>query len=208
PQWDYAPSVETNSARLAGTFRWRGSPLAFDLLALRGEGEARAEQGRFLDVESGAGAQKIFSLMNFTAIAKRISLNFSDVFGRGVSFDELTARLALDEGTLTFLEQLQVEGAGSGFRVSGRVDLEHGRLDNDMIVTLPVSKSLPWYAAYVALANPLAGLGVLVGERVLRKPLEQFSSARYHIGGTLDEPEVKLVGVFDVEPTGTVGAAA
>ena len=75
---------------------------------------------------------------------------------------------------------------------------EAGRLDNEMIVTLPVSKSLPWYAAYVALANPLAGVGLLVGERVLRRPLEQFSSARYRIGGTLENPEVKFVSVFDV----------
>ena len=71
-------------------------------------------------------------------------------------------------------------------------------LDNEMIVTLPVTKGLPWYAAYIALANPLAGLGVLVGERVLRKPLEQFSSAKYEIGGTLDDPELKFVGVWDV----------
>ena len=31
----------------------------------------------------------------------------------------------------------------------------------------------------------------------MRKPLEQFSSAKYEIGGTLDEPEVNLVSVFD-----------
>jgi hypothetical protein len=70
-------------------------------------------------------------------------------------------------------------------------------LDNEMIVTLPVTKGLPWYAAYVALANPLAGLGVLVGERVLRKPLEQFSSAKYEISGTLDDPELKFISVWD-----------
>jgi hypothetical protein len=66
-----------------------------------------------------------------------------------------------------------------------------------MIVTLPVSRGLPWYAAYVGLANPIAGLGVLVGERVLRKPLEQFSSAKYRITGTVENPQVELVSVFD-----------
>jgi uncharacterized protein YhdP len=66
-----------------------------------------------------------------------------------------------------------------------------------MIVTLPVSKSLPWYGVYLALANPLAGAGIIVGERVLRKPMEQFSSAKYVIGGTIAEPTVNLVSVFD-----------
>ncbi len=69
--------------------------------------------------------------------------------------------------------------------------------DNEMIVTLPVSKSLPWYGMYLALANPLAGLGVVVGERVLRKPMEQFSTAKFIIKGTLDEPDVKFVSLWD-----------
>jgi hypothetical protein len=92
---------------------------------------------------------------------------------------------------------MEVDGTGSNFRVAGTVDLEAGILENEMIVTLPVSKSLPWYGAYIAIANPIAGLGVLVGERVLRKPLEQFSSAKYEISGTLEDPQVKLMGVFD-----------
>jgi uncharacterized protein (TIGR02099 family) len=211
PQWGYAPSVETDSAVLEGDFAWDGSPLAVDLLKLRGAGSAVAEEGRFLDVESGAagGAQRIFSLLNFTAIAKRMALNFGDVFGRGISFDQLSAEIALDEGLLAFTEPMDVEGTGSSFRVTGSVNLDTGALDNEMIVTLPVSQSLPWYAAYVALANPLAGVGLLVGERVFRKPLEQFSSARYRIGGTLEEPDVKLVSVFDVTtPAREAGQAA
>lgn len=199
PRWGYAPTAETASATLAGNFTWAGSPLAVDLLKLRGQATAKAEEGRFLDVEAGAGggAQRIFSLLNFANIAKRMTLNFADVFGRGISFDQIDAVFTLNEGLLEFVEPLDVQGTGSRFRVSGRVDLAERRLDNEMIVTLPVSQSLPWYAAYVALANPLAGLGVLVGERMLRKPIEQFSSARYRIGGTLENPEVTLAGVFE-----------
>jgi len=212
PLWGYAPTAATESASLSGEFTWPGSPIAVELLALRGQARAQAEDGRFLDVEAGAGggAQRIFSLLNFTNIAKRMTFNFDDVFGRGISFDELTAAFTLDDGLLEFIEPLDVKGTGSRFRVSGTVDLAERRLDNEMIVTLPVSQSLPWYAAYVALANPLAGLGVLVGERVLRKPIEQFSSARYRIGGTLDDPDVTLAGVFDVtsdEPAPPDGSA-
>ena len=140
---------------------------------------------------------RIFSLVNFSTLAKRLYFDFSDVTGRGVSFDELSGVARFDEGTLTFIEPMEVNGSGSRIRIAGQVDLESGALDNEMIVTLPVNKSLPWYAAWVALANPLAGVGVLVGERVLRKPIEQFSSAKYAVGGTLDEPEVKFVGVWD-----------
>jgi uncharacterized protein YhdP len=197
PRWGYAPQLETAEAFVGAEFTWPGSPAAVDMLRLRGKATVRADDGRFLEVESASGTLAVFSLLNFTAIAKRISLDFSDVSGKGISFDRLRARVALDGGELTFVEPMQVEGTGSNFRIAGSVDLNTGALDNEMIVTLPVSKSLPWYGAYIALANPIAGLGVLVGERVLRKPLEQFSSARYDIGGTLENPEVKLVSVFD-----------
>ena len=75
------------------------------------------------------------------------------------------------------------------------------------------SKNMPWYAAFISLGNPLAGLAVLAGERVLRGPLEQFSSAKYAISGTLDDPEVEFVSIFDTStrepemPEGAVPAA-
>ena len=88
------------------------------------------------------------------------------------------------------------------FKIAGTVDLVAGKLDNEMIVTLPVSKNLPWYAAFLGLANPLAGIAVIAGERVLRGPLEQFSSAKYAISGTLDDPQVDLVSIFDTSMRG------
>ena len=66
-----------------------------------------------------------------------------------------------------------------------------------MIVTLPVGDSLPWYAAYLAFANPIAGLSVAVGERVFRKPIERMSSAKFVVSGTLDDPEVTFTELFN-----------
>ncbi len=199
PQWGFAPSMETESAGMTGELSWAGSPANVDLDLLVGTASVRAETGSFVDVESGGGAVRMFSLINFDTIAKRMRGDFSDLTGKGLSFDKLKATVSFDRGHLAFVEPLKVKGSGSEFEVAGNVDLVTGELDNEMIVTLPVSKSLPWYAAYIALANPLAGAGILVGERVLRKPLEQFSSAKYEIGGTLDEPQVNLVSVFESE---------
>jgi uncharacterized protein YhdP len=199
PQWGFAPSMETKSAGMTGELSWAGSPANVDIDLLVGTASVRAETGNFVDVESGGGAVRMFSLINFDTIAKRMRGDFSDLTGKGLSFDELKATVSFDRGHLAFVEPMKVKGSGSEFELAGNVDLVTGELDNEMIVTLPVSKSLPWYAAYIALANPLAGAGILVGERVLRKPLEQFSSAKYEIGGTLQEPEVNLVSVFETE---------
>jgi uncharacterized protein YhdP len=195
-EFGYARSVETKSARAQVDLHWSGSPLNFALAGLSGEVDTRAEEGRFLEVDSGSGPLRVFSLLNFTAIAKRIALDFSDVFGKGVSFELLTARLGIDQRRISFVEPMVIDGTGGYFRVSGRVDLATGALDNEMIVTLPVNKSLPWYAAYLGFVNPLAAGAVLVGERIFRNQIQQFSSATYKVKGTLEDPKVEFVGIF------------
>lgn len=195
--WGYGPSLESDSMQIFADLSWPGSPLNYSLANVDGQFEALVNDGRFNDVAGGSNALRVFSLLNFTTIVKRLNFNFSDVFGRGLSFDEVSINAALHKGELDFVEPLHVQGSGGDFRVNGSIDLVAGTLDNELVVTLPVNKSLPWLGAYLALANPIAGLGVLIGERIFRRPLEGLSSARYGVSGTLDAPEVKLVSVFD-----------
>lgn len=197
PRFDYAPSVESESMAIAANLSWPGSPLAFDLGSLSGDLDLRVTNGRFVALENGQGAMRIFSLLNFGNVAKRMALDFRDVFGKGVRFDSLLMPAQLTDGQMRFDDELVVKGTGSRFRVAGGVDLGSGDMDAEMIVTLPVSSSLPWYSLYLAAANPLAAAGVLLGQQIFKKPLEQASSAKYRLGGNIDDPEVEFVSLFD-----------
>lgn len=197
PKWDYAPSLSTSKARVLADVSWQGSPLNVNLVDTSGRVDFAARDGRFVEVDSSGGGLRILGLLNFTKVANRMSFDFSDIAGDGLSFEKIEAKVDLAAGELTFPQRMTVESSSGNFQVGGRVNLRSGELDNEMIVTLPVSKSLPWYGVYLALANPLAGLGVVVGERVLRKPIEQFSTAKFEVKGTLDEPEVKFLSLWD-----------
>ncbi len=196
PKWDYAPSVQTDQATITVDSSWPGSPANINLLGMRGDLSLVARNGRFTEVESSGGL-KIMSLLNFSNIAKRISLDFSDVTADGIGFEKVDASIRLNRGKLSFLEPMIIDSRSSHFQVGGKVDLRSGELNNEMIVTLPVSNSLPWYGVYLALANPLAGLGVIIGERVFRKPIEAFSTAKFSVKGTLEHPKVNFVGLWD-----------
>ncbi len=140
----------------------------------------------------------LLSLFTPSALAKRINkFDFSDLVDDGMSFDRLGATVSVGQEEMVFTERMRVESPSSSFELGGRVNLRSEALDNEMIVTLPVSSSLPWYGAYLALANPVAGLGVMLGEQILRKPIQQFSSAKYAITGTLDDPQIKFVSLWD-----------
>lgn len=198
PMWDYAPTLETQTANLQVNIQWPGSPPNVELLALQGSMDFKAKDGRFLDAETSANGLRLISLFTPSALATRINkFDFSDIVDDGMSFDRLSAKVNVGREEMVFTERMVVESPSSSFEFGGRVNLRTEALDNEMIVTLPVSNSLPWYAAYLALANPVAGLGVMLGEQILRKPIQQFSSAKFSVTGTLDDPQVKFVSLWD-----------
>ena len=116
-----------------------------------------------------------------------------------MSFNRIHAGVNLRSGILEFSEPMFVEGNGLLFRVNGTVDLTDGALDNELVVTLPVSDSLPWYAAYIAIANPAAGVGVLLGRRIFGAQIENLSSGKYQISGTLNDPQVEFLSIFTTD---------
>ena len=208
PQWGYGTSVESAAVRIEGEAFWPGSPLNFELHDLSGDMRLTVDDGRFLDVGEAPGG-RFLALLNFSKIAHRLQLDFSDVFGKGIGFDTIRARTVFDDGVLHFAEPMLIEGPGSEFKIYGTVDFANGSLDNDMIVTLPLSSSLPWYAIWLASTNPATAAGVLLGQQVFKNQLAALSSARYRVTGVIDDPEPKLVGLFsgDLDPAAASGGA-
>lgn len=207
PQWGFAESVVSERFSAAGDLRWPGSPLNFDLAHLTGQARLELAKGSFLDV--APSGTRIMSLINFSTIVKRLSLDFSDVFGRGVAFERVLAELAVDDGLATFAKPGEVIGTGSTFLVTGTVDLDAGDLNNELVVTLPLlTGNLPWYAAFLAFSNPAGAAGVWLGRQVFKDQLRRLSSGKYRIGGTYDEPQVEFVSIFDNDIDLAPGTAA
>ena len=194
--WGFAPSVEAERFEATGDLRWPGSPFDFALAHVSGSASLALDTGRFLTVEPGGA--RIMSLINFSEILRRMRLDFSDVFGRGADFDEVRADLVADNGLAHFARPAEITGSAASFRIGGTVNLDTGALDNEMIVTLSVlHRNLPWYAAFLAFSNPASAAGVLLGSQVLfRNQIKQFSSGKYTIGGTYEDPQVTFVGIW------------
>ena len=194
PQWGYAPNVESTSVDIGAAVHWPGSPLNFELGRLTGSMRMAIGTGRFIDIDEAAGA-RILALLNFAKIARRLQLDFSDVVDRGIDFDYVRANGELDEGVLSFTEPMEIHGPGSDFRI-GTVDLADGTLNNEMIVTLPLSSSLPWYAVWIATTEPMTAVGVMVGREIFKDQIKTLSSAKYRITGTIEEPNPEFVDIF------------
>ena len=79
--------------------------------------------------------------------------------------------------------------------MDGWIDFNKRRVDNNLIVTLPLAEKLP-LAALIAGLPQLSGMIYLVN-KLIGDELSTFTSARYEVVGSLDNPDVKLVKIFD-----------
>ena len=190
--WGYASSIEGSDFVFAPNLTWQGSPAMVDLDIVEGQMGIKGEKGRFVQAETGNGALKLLGIFDFAQLMKS-GENFGNVVKSGHGFTEIKGGVFFNRGIVEVREPnpIVISGPGSRFKVGGTVDLETEVLDGEVVVTLPVNKNLPWYAAYAAIATgPLVGAGVLLATKVFEDQINQFSSAKYKVSGSIDAPEV------------------
>lgn len=196
-KFGFASSVEGEGLKIKADINWAGSPAMIDVDDISGRVKIQEGKGRFVQAETG-GALKLLGIFDFASLARRFRLDFSDVLEKGFEFSDISGVTTFNNGSIDVTEPIVIESPGGTFKVAGTVNLETRALDNDMIVTLPVGRTLPWYAAYSAIATgPLAGASVLLAQKVFENQIDQMSSAKYKISGTIEEPDIEFVSIFN-----------
>ena len=196
PQWDFVASVESERFAGEGSVRWPGSPLEFDVATLSGNASLDLVKGRFLDVEQGAGAARILSLINFSTIVKRISFDFTDVFGSGVSFDRALASLTVADGLGAFsMVRPRSRAPVLRFDIDGSVDFESGALDYTMVGHADVGRQ-PALVCCPSSPRPTRSWrrGYCSASRFSKDSIRRLASSEVVVRGTYDDPQVVVVG--------------
>ncbi|MEP4544986.1 MAG: AsmA-like C-terminal region-containing protein [Saccharospirillum sp.] len=193
--WDYAPVLESRSGQFDLDFEWPGTPAYFDYERLRGRIELRLTNGSILELDEYEGV-KLVGLLNFTRVLRRLALDFSDLIRDGISYDVIEGELLFDRGFARVGDRLLIDGPSTKFRFSGDADLVRDVLDVDMVMTVPLSSTFP-LVALLAGVTPQAAAAIYVTERVFNNELERLSSARMHVTGSLEAPELRFYRVFD-----------
>lgn len=194
-----AAAVESKNSRFDIDMKWDGSPAKFNYATLNGLAKISIKKGVL--VSDNTGGLKAFGVLNFNSISRRLQLDFSDLYESGVVFDSLKARMEIKNGVATFTDPLVVDGPSAKFQSSGLIDLNTEVVDQKMIVTFPITSSLPMVAVIAGLAPAIAG-AIYVTEKLIGEELEKFTSASYTVTGTLENPKMKIDQAFDNELEG------
>lgn len=169
---------------------WSDEPTAFDMANVSGSIDINMQDGALKTEDEKTGALRLFGILNADAIFKRLTLDFSDLYESGVSYDELTVRATIDQGKLVLEQPLLISGPSSSYTVNGTADLTNKTLDMDMLVELPFSQNVP--LAALVLGAPQIGGAVWLVDKLLGEPLSAITTARYDITGSWEKPKVEM----------------
>lgn len=191
----YQPAISARQVNVETEVKWSGSPLDINFSNLIGEMQLDVGRGELTEVEPGA-AGRIFGLMSFTAIPRRLALDFSDLFGSGFGFSRINGRFDFKDGLAT-TNNLQMRGDSALISVTGPINLMDRTYNQTVQITPSVSSTLPLAGA---VAGGPIGLGVgtaiflvdKLASNLFDREIVDIITYRYQLTGPWDSPNMKL----------------
>jgi uncharacterized protein (TIGR02099 family) len=188
-RFGYADAVRDGKGTLEGEISWHGSPARLTPPTLTGSMKAKAEKGQFNKLEPGFG--KLLSLLSLQMLPRRAVLDFRDVFSEGFAFDRINGTVNVHDGIMR-TNDLAIEGSAAKVEMKGEVDLAKETQNVRVTVQPELSGSAAMGAAL--LVNPATGVALLLGQKILRDPLNKAFAFEYDIKGAWADPIVEKVG--------------
>lgn len=190
--WGFAPSLGSQAFRIDVDGQWPGSPAMAGLKHFSGQLDLEARAGQLLEVDGAAGLLRVFGVLNFNTLGRRLRLDFTDLFGQGLSFDRLSGQLTGTDGVFLTTQPLVLEGPSTRLDLEGQLDMAAEQVAARLRVTLPLSNNLP-LAALMTGALPVAG-ALLIVDQLIGEQLSRVASVEYRVDGSLQDPQISLFG--------------
>lgn len=182
----YSHSVADSSGQFDVAAIWPGDPGKLHGETVSGTLSMTLGTGRLVEVEPGVG--RFVGLLNLGALARRLTLDFRDLFQKGFSFDGITSEFTLDGG-LAHTENTEIHGPTGRIRLSGSADLKARTLDQSITVVPNLDATLP--IASTLAAGPVAGVAVYVAQKVLSDQVDAVNRFEYRLSGPWDNPKME-----------------
>ena len=190
------PTLSSKSAEAKGRVSWPGAPFEFALTRLVGEISVKLKNGVFYNVSSNA-AGKLWGLLNFETLMRRLQLDFDDLSESEMVYDEFGGNIKLDRGVLN-LSHVKLNSPAIKMNAQGKVDIEHDALALGLDVTLPVTRNLVLPAAVIG-GVPAAATAFVV-EKMFGEQFDKLTTIKYDITGTFEQPEITVKDSFSIIP--------
>jgi uncharacterized protein (TIGR02099 family) len=198
-QWQKPDSLESKTALFKADIVWNGAPQDFSFKKFDGDIDLFLESGRFKRTPgvSSDGFLRLMAILNFDSLARRLRLDFSDLYQSGLAYDQINGRVNFERGTMTFKGPLVVKTPSSRLQMAGNLDLDREKINTRLIATLPIAGNFTFFAALVA--GLPAAAGIYIASKLFKKQVDQATSVSYRIHGGWDDPQMNFDRLFESE---------
>lgn len=184
--------IVSKKAEGAFDLTWRGMPWQVEEEKLRGQVKLALYNGFIpkLDesVERKLGLAKLINLLSFSSIARKLSLDFSDIGRHGLDFSTIDSILLFNSGTLS-VKKLELDGNTLFVKVMGSLSLVNKTFNLKLHVNPYVTSSLPTIATIAG--GPLAGVATWVANKAVNSIIQKRPLYLYQVSGPWDDPVIK-----------------
>ena len=184
----YDAGIEASRTQIDLDVEWPGAPWDFALSRLVGSLALGMIDGQIPEARPGAG--RLLGLVSFTAIPRRLMLDFRDVFSPGMRFDEIAGQFDLSGG-FAVTDGLVMQSTSAVITITGATDMVNRQYDQEIIVEPGLGATLPVIG--VLAGGPVGAAAGLVLRQLLERPLRGVAEVRYRISGPWDAPDIELV---------------
>ena len=184
----YGGQLAGGHGRVSLEATWPGAPSAFGLSGVDGTLHIDARDGQLTSLEPGAG--RVLGLLSIAQLPKRLTLDFRDLFAKGLAFDRMHGDVRIGAGQARS-DNLAIDGPAADIRIHGGADLRAQQFDQTVEV-YPKAGNLLTVAGAIAGGPVGAAIGA-AANAVLQKPLGRMAAKTYHVTGPWKDPKVEVI---------------
>lgn len=177
---------------------WPGPAYHPDTKALNGNFSLQVNNGRIINMGQGTEAEmglgRILNLLSLQSLPRRLSLDFSDLFTQGFSFDKIKGDFVINNGNAV-TNNIYLNGPVAKVEAKGRIGLGTQDYNLTLTVTPYVTSSLPVAAALAG--GPIVGAAAWVANKVLGGVVNTITSHTYQVTGTWSNPSIVKLSLLE-----------
>lgn len=196
--WKKPEMVDSQSATFLVDVNWLSTPQDFHLVDIDGTIDLKLTEGRFhREATAGDGLLRLMSILNFDSLARRLRLDFTDLYKTGLAYDQISGKVRFERGKMSFIDPLLVRSPSSDLQMAGSFNLRAETVNARIVANLPVAGNLTFYAA-LATGLPAAA-GVYLVSKIFKKQVSQVASISYTMSGSWEKPKLRFDRLFESE---------
>ncbi len=187
-------NFEASNGRLTFNLNWSGAPYAPKISLLNGRATLDVERGRIVDIGKENGAKmdlgRMLSIFSLQTIPRRLTLDFSDLFQKGYSFDSVRGDFNLRNGDV-FTNNMRFDGPVAKVGIDGRIGLNKKDYHFTLSVTPNVTSTLPIAATLISAGNPIVGAAAFAVSSLIGSQVNKVATYYYTVTGPWNNPSWK-----------------